>query len=489
MKPFVVLPILVFMLGCQMAFPQGVAINNNGNPADPSAILDASSIDKGALLPRMTDAQRNAITNPADGLIIYNTTTKCLNIFKIGSWYEICGNCITPASAIAGNNSPVCSGDTIKLTASGIPNATYTWSGPNGFSSSVQNPKIPAAVAANSGTYSVTVTVGNCSSTPSTTVVTVNQTPSSAFTFNPSSPGINTNVTFSPSVSGATYNWSFQGGTPSTSSAQNPVVQWAATGTYSISLAVLQNGCLSGITTNNIIISVCGSVHGSQTFSYTGGTQNFTIPACIDTVTIQAYGAQGGSGGSKVGGLGAIMQGKFPVAAGQVLTVVVGGKGIDNSSTGSGGGGSGVHYNGTPLIIAGGGGGSDFQDTGGLGGTTGGCGLNGINGSAGTGGCGGANGTNNTGYANGRGGKGWNAGSNGSTGDAGNIAGTFGLGGGGGAAGYGVGNAGGGGGGYSGGGAGGTNHSAGGGGSYNTGSAQVNTSGTNSGDGKVIIVW
>jgi hypothetical protein len=42
---------------------------------DPSAELDVTSTSKGFLLPRMTTAQRTAISTPAAGLVIYNTTT------------------------------------------------------------------------------------------------------------------------------------------------------------------------------------------------------------------------------------------------------------------------------------------------------------------------------------------------------------------------------------------------------------------------------
>ncbi|WP_396147337.1 hypothetical protein [Flavobacterium sp.] len=41
---------------------------------DASAVLDVSSTTKGLLLPRLTAIQRNAIINPAKGLIIFNTT-------------------------------------------------------------------------------------------------------------------------------------------------------------------------------------------------------------------------------------------------------------------------------------------------------------------------------------------------------------------------------------------------------------------------------
>ena len=45
---------------------------------DASAILDLKSENKGFLPPRMTTAQRDAISSPAEGLTIYNTSVKCL---------------------------------------------------------------------------------------------------------------------------------------------------------------------------------------------------------------------------------------------------------------------------------------------------------------------------------------------------------------------------------------------------------------------------
>ena len=45
------------------------------NTPDPSAKLDVSSTTKGLLLPRLTTTQVNAISNPAAGLLVYNTTT------------------------------------------------------------------------------------------------------------------------------------------------------------------------------------------------------------------------------------------------------------------------------------------------------------------------------------------------------------------------------------------------------------------------------
>jgi uncharacterized protein (TIGR02145 family) len=59
---------------------QGVGVNETGNNPDASAILDASSTNKGFLPPRMTTLQRDAISNPATGLMVYNTSLFCLQV-------------------------------------------------------------------------------------------------------------------------------------------------------------------------------------------------------------------------------------------------------------------------------------------------------------------------------------------------------------------------------------------------------------------------
>ncbi len=77
-----------------------------------------------------------------------------------------------PAPAVSSTN-PLCAGGTLQLTASSFPGATYSWTGPNGFTSSAQNPSIPNVTAAVSGTYSVTYTAGGCASNTGMTAVTV----------------------------------------------------------------------------------------------------------------------------------------------------------------------------------------------------------------------------------------------------------------------------------------------------------------------------
>ncbi|MEO1435829.1 MAG: tail fiber domain-containing protein [Bacteroidota bacterium] len=64
--------LITLCLSCTNTWAQ-VGINtDNSNPA-PSAMLDIASTDKGLLIPRMAVAQRTAISNPATGLLVYQT--------------------------------------------------------------------------------------------------------------------------------------------------------------------------------------------------------------------------------------------------------------------------------------------------------------------------------------------------------------------------------------------------------------------------------
>ncbi len=73
----------------------------------------------------------------------------------------------------ASNNSPVCIGQAIQLSAANVYNATYHWTGPAGFNSNQQNPVINNAQLANAGIYSLTITVNGSTSEPTTTEVVV----------------------------------------------------------------------------------------------------------------------------------------------------------------------------------------------------------------------------------------------------------------------------------------------------------------------------
>jgi hypothetical protein len=248
---------------------------------------------------------------------------------------------------------------------------------------------------------------------------------------------------------------------------------------------------------------------GTQTFTYTGSQQTFTVPSGVTSLVIDIKGPSGGenavgstvSQGNHIPGVGGRVQ---TVTAGTVIYLYVGGRGSDASSSsagaggwngggdgavrsqyrgGGGGGASDLRINGTSLsnrmVIAGGGGGAAYNygegDDGGDGG-----GLTGANGQS----------NNNT--SNGRGGEGGTQSQGGDGGQYGSsyspgTDGTLGVGGDGGASTSG----GGGGGGYYGGG-GGSWSGGGGGSSYansdNT-SNTTHTQGYNDGNGEIIVTW
>ena len=88
-----------------------VSINADGSPPDPSAGLDVKFTNKGFLPPRMTFEQRNAIENPAEGLIVYCTNcnpdgTGGVSVFQGGRWKMVYHNCYPPNTPEPGTHIP-----------------------------------------------------------------------------------------------------------------------------------------------------------------------------------------------------------------------------------------------------------------------------------------------------------------------------------------------------------------------------------------------
>lgn len=85
------------------------------------------------------------------------------------------------SSSSLSSNSPVCINSTIQLNATGGTN--YSWTGPNGFTSNVQNPVIPNATTANSGVYICQISgSGVCDGTFTINVVVNDNIPANDYT-------------------------------------------------------------------------------------------------------------------------------------------------------------------------------------------------------------------------------------------------------------------------------------------------------------------
>src|SRR5204862_4780397 len=112
------------------------------------------------------------------------------------------------ATPTASNGGPYCEGGTISLSTPTVAGATYSWTGPNGFTSALQNPTRANATPADGGSYNVVVTVNGCPSAPGSTTVVVNATPATPPASNggPYCEGAPISLS-TPSIAGATYSW------------------------------------------------------------------------------------------------------------------------------------------------------------------------------------------------------------------------------------------------------------------------------------------
>ena len=68
---------------------------------DFSASLDVSSTTAGFLPPRMTTAQMHAIGSPAEGLMVYNTSTKSIYFYNGSAWQKVYNNDGTASDPIS----------------------------------------------------------------------------------------------------------------------------------------------------------------------------------------------------------------------------------------------------------------------------------------------------------------------------------------------------------------------------------------------------
>lgn len=155
----------------------------------------------------------------------------------------------TIPTATASSNSPLCEGDDLQLNATSVAGATYSWTGPNGYTSTNQNPLVPNVTAAMAGSYDVEVTLNGCTSNPSSTNVVVNPIPVVSV------PSVSTciNVPVDLHAFGATtYVWSpgtNLGGTTGATVTHN------GSGPNTYTVIGTSNGCASAPVTVNVTIS------------------------------------------------------------------------------------------------------------------------------------------------------------------------------------------------------------------------------------------
>jgi PKD repeat protein len=158
---------------------------------------------------------------------------------------------------------------------------SWSWSFPGGTpsSSTAQNPTV---IYNTPGTYDVSLTAANAQGSDGETktnyiTVTAPQPPIADFTASTTNPSVGGSVNFTDTSANTptAWSWTFEGGTPATSTAQNPAITYNTVGTYDVTL-VATNAQGSDTETKVDYITVseipyCDSAGGSQAYEYIAG--------------------------------------------------------------------------------------------------------------------------------------------------------------------------------------------------------------------------
>lgn len=160
----------------------------------------------------------------------------------------------------ASSNGPLCEGDTLQLSAdpNALPGVSYSWTGPNGFSSSLPNPSITdVSKALHEGEYTVEVVDSNGCSGSAMVSVSIHE--NEPVTASSNSPVCETELiqlsltSANPgTLSGATFAWTGPNGF--TSNQQNPSLPAGpnSAGVYDVTVTRV-NGCVRSAQTTVVL--------------------------------------------------------------------------------------------------------------------------------------------------------------------------------------------------------------------------------------------
>lgn len=197
-----------------------------GQSVSPSATFEACGSPITSVFWNLNGGNPSTATTQTPGTVTFpssgnfNLVASATNGCGTGSSSTVLPVTPLPAAPVVGGPITLCVGEPLSLSASGPPGTTFTWTGPNGFSSTSASPSIPAITLAGQGTYVVSASAGGCSGPSSTVDVTVNPAP--VVSISPVAPSACAGEAVTLTASGGTnFQWSVSGvnigsGTPFT---------------------------------------------------------------------------------------------------------------------------------------------------------------------------------------------------------------------------------------------------------------------------------
>ena len=227
-------------------------------------------------------------------MVITNYSNQTCNISfskQSGTGTTDCG--ILPP--LVDNSGPYCVGETISLSANGQTGASYSWSGPAGFSSTQQNPTRPNCTLNMAGTYTCTIAVGSATNSATTEVV-IYPMPTANFTFTTVCAGNPTQFTSTSTTNPAgqniqNYQWDFGDG--QTGTGANPTHTYTTASTYTVTLTVSCGGHCTAQKTQQVTVNAQPVANFTFTTVCQGTATQFTSNS---TGQIQSYNWNFGDG-------------------------------------------------------------------------------------------------------------------------------------------------------------------------------------------------
>jgi gliding motility-associated-like protein len=208
----------------------------------------------------------------------------------VTTYYNLYVSTTPEKPEVSPSKTKLCVGDVLILSA-GVTTGTYSWSGPNGFSSSDQNPKIVITGPENAGDYKLIIKKGDCESEPAVlTIPPIFKTPVAAFETDPVLQvkyGAPISINFiNLSQEADVFSWDFGDG--HTSAERSPRHTYETAGSYDIVLtASNQNECFNVITQGKIVVLKDASMSIPGIFSPNGDGINDQFQVGI--VNLKSY--------------------------------------------------------------------------------------------------------------------------------------------------------------------------------------------------------